>query len=181
MAEPTDTLPPRPDNFARLLLEQQAAQHKERMDASGRLETAIAGRLDKLDTGQAQIRADIAAASTQSQVALAGIQAGGLGTWERRGILTGGLVVLLLLIMLLATSRGVDTGAAVQGVRDLTPLATGAATGLASPSPLPAASVSPASPPASSSAPQNAPESHDEPAPPAPIGEPWHEGEGPTR
>ena len=51
------------------------------------------------------------------------IEAGGLGAWERRGLLTGGLVVLLLLILLLAESRGVATAGAIRGVRELTPMA----------------------------------------------------------
>lgn len=175
MADPTETLPPRPDSFARELLAAQREQHAERMQASARLEAALSGRLDRLDSGQQRIETGQAGLGQQ----LATIQAGGLGSWERRGMLTGGLVVLLLLILLLAQSRGVDTGAAVDGVRQLSPLATGAATGVDISSPRPAASVSASPPTASPPAPASAPESHGDPS--SAVGEPWHEGEGPTR
>ena len=155
MADPTDSLPPRPDSFANLLLQQQATQHGERMQSSRDLQLAIAGRFDKLDSGQSAIRED-----------LAGIKAGGLGSWERRGMLTGGLVVLLLLILLLATSRGVDTAEAVQGVRLLAPLAASPA------APAPFSAPAPHTDPP---APASASESHS--AAPAPVGEPWHDGE----
>lgn len=119
--DPNDSLPPRPDSFARELLAAQREQHAERMQASARLEAAIAGRLDRLDLGQQRIENGQHGLGQQ----LATIQAGGLGSWERRGMLTGGLVVLLLLILLLAESRGVDTAQAVEGVRALAPLSSG--------------------------------------------------------
>jgi len=109
---------------------QQAQQHQERREDGRDLKSALVSALGtmstesreahaRLEEKQGQLIAKQAELSTQ----LAVIQAGGLGTWERRGILTGGLVVLLLLILLLATSRGVDPSAAVEGVRRLTPTA----------------------------------------------------------
>jgi len=106
---PTD---PTPD-LADRLLDSQERQHQERMAEARELRTTIGGRLDRIEDGQKQLGQQLAT-----------IQAGGLGSWERRGLLIGGLVVLLLLILLLAESRGVDTSQAVHGVRELAPLAS---------------------------------------------------------
>ena len=114
MPDPTETLPPRPDSFASLLLRQNADQHGERMQASRDLQAAISGRFDKLEAGQADVRADVAEIKTRLP-----------GKTMQVAGLTFGSIVLILLILLLATSRGVDTAQAVQGTRQLTTLVTG--------------------------------------------------------
>lgn len=87
------------------------SQHTERMDEAKALREAVAGSASENRK-----------AHTDLQIQLAEIKAGGLGSWERRGLLTGGLVVLLLLILLLAESRGVDATQAIDGVKELVPV-----------------------------------------------------------
>ena len=105
------------------LAAQQAQQHQERREDGRELRDAIVTAVGGLATESRDAHTSLAARQAELSTRLAVIEAGGLGAWERRGLLTGGLVVLLLLILLLAESRGVATAGAIRGVRELTPMA----------------------------------------------------------
>ena len=105
------------------LAAQQAQQHQERREDGRELRDAIVAAVGGLATESRDAHTSLAARQAELSTRLAVIEAGGLGAWERRGLITGGLVVLLLLILLLAESRGVATAGAIRGVRELTPMA----------------------------------------------------------
>ena len=88
----------RPDAFADRLLDAQERQHVERMEEARALRSSLAERLDRADRKHDDLSVGQATLGQQ----LARIETGGIGTWERRVMLAGGLVVLLLLILLLA-------------------------------------------------------------------------------
>jgi len=112
------------------LLLAQAEQHRERRDDFKEL-------VSTLKDSAIEVRAahsDHTKSLAEVRQTLAVIQSSGFGPWERRADSAAKVMVLVLLILLLATSRGVSTTEAVDGVARLVPMATTTVTTAATPS-----------------------------------------------